>query len=118
MVADPTGRHVEVADGGQVVALADVTSPQERGVVRAELHALSGQLPTGTRARLVDAVLDVAEARDGNKLEATIPLGDVESLDRLRECCDDVHVRAAGASCLVDAALPNGTGEHPGPGTT
>lgn len=115
MAAHPIGRHVEIAQDGQVVALADVTSLAERGVVRAELHARAGQLPVGTRARLVDAVLDVAEAGDGSKLEATIPLGDVESLDRLRECCADVHARPAGASCLVDAALPGETGGHGAP---
>jgi hypothetical protein len=112
MAADPIGGLVEVAEDGEVVALADVTSLEGKGVVRAELHARAGQLPVGTRARLVDAVLDLAEARDGNRLEATIPLGDVESLDRLRECCDDVHARPAGASCLVDAALPSETAKQ------
>ena len=46
------------------------------------------------------------QTQDSNRLEATLPLGDAESLDRLRERCDDVQVRPAGASCLVDAALP------------
>jgi len=117
MAAELTGRHIEVAEDGEVVALADVTSVEEQGVIRAELHARAGQLPVGTRARLVDAVLDIAEARDGNRLEATIPLGDVESLDRLRECCDDVRARPAGASCLVDAALPGETTQQSPPGS-
>jgi hypothetical protein len=106
MAAEPTGRDVEVAAGGEVVALAHVQAIEGRGVVRAALHAQSGHLPSGTRSRLVDAVLDLPETRESSRLEATVPLGDAESLDRLRERCDEVQTRPAGASCLVDAALP------------
>jgi len=106
VAAEFNGRRVQVAAGGDVVALADIQSLTEQGVVRAELHARSGHVPAGTRTRLVDAVLDSAETREGSRLEATLPLGDAESLDRLRERCSEVHARAAGASCLVDAELP------------
>lgn len=98
-------RHVELAEDGQVLAAADVESLDVPGVVRASLHAESGHLPAGTRARLVDAVLDLPETIRGTRLEATVPLGDAESLDRLRTRCDDVETRPAGASCLVDASL-------------
>jgi hypothetical protein len=115
MAAERNGLHVELAENGEVVtlaengevvALADVEPLEDQGVVRASLHAQSGHLPTGTRSRLVDAVLDLPETRESNRLEATLPLGDAESLDRLRERCDEVQTRPAGASCLVDAALP------------
>jgi uncharacterized phage protein gp47/JayE len=96
--AQQDGRHVEVAEHGEVMAVADVEPTDDRGVVRASLHAQAGHLPTGTRTRLVDGVLDLPQAKDSNRLEATIPLGDAESLDRLRERCDDVHTRPAGAS--------------------
>jgi phage shock protein A len=36
---------------------------------------------------------------------ATMPLGDTEMLDRVRERCDDVEARAAGATKLVEARL-------------
>ncbi len=114
MTVDPIGLHVEVAQDGHVVALADVTALTAEGVVRAELHACSGHVPTGTRTRLVDAVLDSPGTRGSNRLEATLPLGDVEALDRLRERCDDVQARPAGASCLVDAALPRATDREAG----
>jgi hypothetical protein len=100
------GRQVEVAEDGEVVAVADVEPTDDQGVIRASLHVRAGHLPTGTRTRLVDGVLDLPQTTDSNRLEATIPLGDGESLDRLRERCDEVLVRPAGASCLVDAALP------------
>ena len=100
------GRQVEVTEHGEVVAVADVEPTDDQGVIRASLQAQAGHLPTGTRTRLVDGVLDLPQTTHSNRLEATIPLGDAESLDRLRERCDDVQVRPAGASCLVDAALP------------
>ena len=56
-------------------------------VVRASLHAEAGHLPVGIRARLVDAVLDQEETRAGRRLEATVPLGDIEALERLRARC-------------------------------
>jgi uncharacterized phage protein gp47/JayE len=99
-------RQVEVAEHGEVVAVADVEPTNDQGVVRASMHAEAGHLPAGTRTRLVDGVLDLPQTKDSSRLEATLPLGDAESLDRLRERCDEVQTRPAGASCLVDAALP------------
>jgi hypothetical protein len=104
--AEQNSRQVEVAEHGEVVAVADIEPTDDQGVVRASLHAQAGHLPTGARARLVDAVLDLPQTQESNRLEATLPLGDAESLGRLRERCDEVQARPAGASCLVDAALP------------
>jgi hypothetical protein len=105
MPAEQHGRQVKVVEDGEVVAVADVEPADDQGVVRAVLHAQAGHLPTGTRTRLVDAVLDLPQTNASSRLEATLPLGDAESLDRLRERCDEVQTRPAGASCLVDAAL-------------
>lgn len=107
MAAEQTSRHVELADDGHVVAVADVEPLDDPRVVRAALHLEAGHLPVGTRARLVDVVLDLPEIRRCRKLEATLPLGDAESLDRLRARCEEVSIRPAGASCLVDAELPH-----------
>jgi hypothetical protein len=106
MSVERNGRQVRVAEQGEVVAVADVEPTDDQGVIRASLHAQAGHLPAGTRTRLVDGVLDLPQMKDSNRLEATIPLGDAESLGRLRERCDEVQTRPAGASCLVDAALP------------
>jgi len=47
-----------------------------------------------------------------------VPLGDAESLERLRERTDDAVTRPAGSTALVDADLPDGgdakTGQEPG----
>jgi hypothetical protein len=72
------------------------------------MHVESGHLPGGTRTRLVDAVLKHPRVDEADRLLATMPLGDTEMLDRVRERCDDVEPRAAGATKLVNARLEHG----------
>ena len=100
-------RRVEIKDGDQTVAAAEV-SQRGGGTARASLHAASGHVPPGSRADLVDAVVDLPEVQASSRLEATIPLGDGESLDRLRERTEETTSRAAGSTALVDASLPGG----------
>jgi hypothetical protein len=67
--------------------------------------------------------VDLPEVQASGRLEATIPLGDSETLDRLRERAEDTTTRPAGSTALVDASLPgdedrrneNHAGQ-PGPG--
>ncbi len=106
MSRDEGHTHVEVDVDGRVVASADVEEQDERGVVRASLQVEPGHQPTGSRTRLVDAVLDLPEVHDRERLEATLPIGDGEILERLRQRSEDMQIRPAGATCLVDANLP------------
>ena len=71
-------RRVEIKDGDQTVAAAEV-SQHDGGTARASLHASSGHVPPGRRADLVDAVVDLPEVQASSRLEATIPLGDGET---------------------------------------
>ena len=98
--------HLDITIGGHAVATADVEQGPESGVVRAAVHVESGHQPPGTRARLVDAILDLPEVRTQQRLEVSLPIGESETLQRLRERCDRVRTRPAGATCLVDAELP------------
>jgi hypothetical protein len=107
MTGTGTPRHVEVKEGDQTVAAAEVTtSGQARGTVRASLHAPSGHIAPGSRASLVDAVMDLPEVQASKRLEATIPLGDGESLERLRERTEDIATWPAGSTVLLDANIP------------
>ena len=92
-------------ENGRPVAAADIEAVGP-DVVRASLHVEPGHLPRDARERLVDAVLDDPEVKSRQQLEVSLPLGDTEILDRVRERCDSADSRAAGASCLVDADLP------------
>jgi len=117
MTSDDKSRRVEVKDGDQPVAAAVVEEHAE-GTVRTSLLPSSGPTPPGSRASLVDAVMDTPEVQASSRLEATVPLGDAESLERLRERTDDAVTRPAGSTALVDADLPDGgdakTGQEPG----
>ena len=106
MNRDESHTHVEVDVDGRVVATADVEEHDERGVVRASLRVVPGHQPTGSQTRLVDAVLDLPEVHDQQRLEATLPIGDCEILERLGERSEDMQTRPAGATYLVDADLP------------
>jgi hypothetical protein len=115
-MTDPdTSRRVEIKDGDQTVAAAEVRTSQEAdGTAQASLHAASGHIAPGSRARLVDAVMDLPEVAQSARLKAAVPLGDTESLWRLRERTDDTVTRAAGATALVDATIPPDEGPESG----
>ncbi len=109
MSSPDKSRHVEVKDGDQTVAAAEVTTLEHaEGTVRTSLLPSSGHTPPGSRASLVDAVMDLPEVQASSRLEATVPLGDAESLERLRERTEDTVTRPAGSTALVDADIPPG----------
>jgi hypothetical protein len=100
-------RHVEIRDGDRTVAAAEVTTAAgPEGTARTSLRAAAGHLAPGRRADLVDTVMDLPEVRASQRLEATIPLGDSEFLQRLRERTTDAVIRPAGSTALLDAAIP------------
>ena len=79
-------QHVVVSEDDRTVAAAEVTiSGGSGGTARASLRAESGHITPGRRASLVDAVLDLPGVRACARLQAVLPLGDCESLQRLRE---------------------------------
>ena len=107
-------RHVEISDNHGAVASADVTITQRTvRTARASLRTAPGHLAPGSRARLVDAVLDLPELHNGGRLEAAFPLGDSETLHRLRQRCTDVTTRPAGSTVLLEATI--GPGHTPRP---
>ena len=112
-------RRVEVKDNDQTVAAAEVTPLDDlEGTVRTSFLPSSGPSPQGSRTSLVDAVMDLPEVQDRSRLEATVPLGDAESLIRLRERTDETVTRPAGSTALVDGDIPHasdtGSSQEPG----
>jgi hypothetical protein len=100
-------RRVEVRDDNRTVAAAEVAASGEAGgTARASLHAESGHVPPGKRTDLVDAVMDLPEVQASARLEAAVPIGDGESLERLRQRTEDTATRPAGSTALVDAVIP------------
>jgi hypothetical protein len=108
-MTDPeASRHIEVKDHNDqtaAVAAVSVDSGPE-GTVRASVYAKGEHVRPGDRAHLVDQVMDLPEVQAADRLEATVPFGDAESVERLRERTNDAELRAAGASTLLDANVP------------
>jgi hypothetical protein len=106
-------RHVQISDDHGAVASADVTITQQTvRTARASLRAAAGHLAPGSRARLVDAVLDLPELHNGGRLEAAFPLGDSETLCRrpARILSDALVILNAGRLARVarhERALPS-----------
>ena len=96
---------IQIMADGRTLATAEVHPTNAPGVVHSDLHVESGHLPMGTRTRLVDAVLEHPDVDHAERLLATMPLGDTEMLDRVRERCNDVAAHAAGATKIVEARI-------------
>ena len=108
MTPPDTPRHIEIRDGDQMVAAAEVTTAAgPEGTARTSLRAAPGHLAPGWRANLVDTVMDLPEVQASERLEATVPLGDGELLERLRERTTDAVTRPAGSTVLLDATIPS-----------
>ena len=108
MTSEQHHRHIDVTDGARPVASADVTTNAEpAGTARVSVRSSSGHIAPGSRERLVDEVLDLPEVAASARMEASMPLGDHESLGRFRERLDEVSTRPAGSSALLDAKLPD-----------
>lgn len=97
------GLQVLVEDDGHPVASADVRD--EGPVVQLRFDVDHGHLPVQVRPLLVDAAFDLPVLKEARPVQATVPLGDAELLAGLRRHCAHVDTRAAGATCLVDAAV-------------
>ena len=82
-----------------------VTAVHQQDIVEVVVHAQSGHLAPGVRRDAIDTLLDAPAAAGKERLSATIPLGDAESLLELTARCDEITVRAAGVSAIVDGRL-------------
>lgn len=106
MTNPDTPRHVEVRADDRTVAAEVAASGDAGETARTSLHAESGHVPPGRRADLVDAVMDLPEVRASARLQAAVPIGDSESLERLRERTEEMVTRPAGSTALVEAVIP------------
>ena len=118
---DHDRQTIEIEEDGRTLASATIEGTDRPGVVHTDLHVESGPLPPDTRSHLVDAVLEHPDVHAADHLVATMPTGDTEMLDRVRERCEDVEAHSAGATKIVDARLAASDGpaaERPSSGAT
>ncbi len=91
-------------DDGQPLGVARIDLV-DADTARASLHVVPGHLPVGTRTRLVDAVFDDPGVRSRRRVQLTLPVGDTEILDRVRQRGVVGGFRAAGSTCLLEVEL-------------
>lgn len=97
----PEDRHITIAAEGDVLAEASVSTPDDDGEVRVAVHVAPGQLPAGARQRMADAIHDTLTENNAERVTATVPLGDAELVDGIREHLDHAELRAAGATSII-----------------
>jgi ribulose-5-phosphate 4-epimerase/fuculose-1-phosphate aldolase len=95
-------KQISVEEGGRVLAEATVSVADENGQASAQVHVASGHLPVGTRQKVADAVHEAVVAEHTQRLTATVPLGDAELVEGIRSHLDDVQLRAAGATSILE----------------
>ena len=105
MTRVPDPHEVQIEVDGRLAAVAEVSATDDPIVVRSAMHIEPGHLPPGTRSALIDAVLDDPQVCAASHLSASMPAGDAELLDRIRERADSVEARRAGATNTVEADL-------------
>ena len=108
-------RRVEIKDDDdRTAAVAEVTTASgPEGTVRASMYPKNEHVRPGDRAALVDEVMGLPEVKASNRMEATVPYGDAESVERLKERTRDATLRAAGGTTLLDANVPPDDGSRP-----
>jgi hypothetical protein len=101
--AEPERVFVRVATVTGQAALAMV---DDRGsVVRISLSVAAGHQPPGVRQVLLESVFALPPVRPSRRVQVSAPLGDAQLIDELHNRLDDVHARAAGATCLLNGVV-------------
>jgi hypothetical protein len=98
-------RHVSIAAGGDVLAEATISTPDDNGEVRVAVAMASGHLPAGARQRMADAIHETVINDHADRLTASVPLGDAELVDGIRQHLDDPELRAAGATSIIEGDI-------------
>jgi hypothetical protein len=73
-----------------------------------QVHVAPGHLPVGPRQKVADAVHEAVTEGHARHLTATVPCGDAELVEGIRQHLDDVELRAAGATCIIEGDIKSG----------
>jgi hypothetical protein len=98
-------RHVSIRAHGETLAEATISNGEEEAEVRVAVHVASGHLPAGARQRLTEAIHEAVVEDHAERLTATVPLGDAELVEGLRDHLSDVELRAAGSTSIIEGGV-------------
>jgi hypothetical protein len=97
-------QHIMIEHNGHLLAEAVIQAHPD--LVDAHLRVEAGLLPPSARSQLIDAVLDLPDVPPGTRLEMTLPTGDAEMLEQIRNRCHDINTRVAGVRCRLQTTFP------------
>lgn len=101
----PEDKQISVEENGEVLAQATISPPDENHAARAEVTVAPGHLPVGTRQKMADAVYEAVCDDHAGHLTATVPKGDAELVEGIRDHLSDVELRAAGATSIIEGDI-------------
>jgi hypothetical protein len=91
------------------VAKATIQVEDDGRHATAAVPGQSGPRERGKQSQVVDEVLDDPRVQHGEHVTVTVPMGDVEALDRVRERLDVTSTRPAGSTVIVEAETSDPT---------
>lgn len=99
----PIPSHVERLQRADGHVRGSVEIHPDDRLMRIVLEVDHEHLAPGAREELVEAIFELPDVTYCDVVEAVVPLGDVDLMSSLQAHLRDVRVRAAGATCLIDA---------------
>lgn len=101
-------KQISLENDGQVVAQATVSVSEDTHDAWAQVNVAAGHVPPGTRRKMADAVHEAVVEDQAQHLTATVPLGDAELVQGLREHLEYAQLRAAGATSIIEGQVKPG----------
>lgn len=98
-------RHVSIDAHGETLAEATISLPEGDGEAHVEVDTGSGHLPAGARQRLADAVHDVVTEAQADHVRASVPMGDAELVEGVRQHLSDVELRAEESTSIIEGSV-------------
>jgi hypothetical protein len=101
--ADASAKRIQITVGRDVVAVAEVV--RDGAEARLCFRESVARLPVRDRARLVDAVFELPAVEPGMRVDAVLPVREVDVLSHVLVHCANAHTHAAGVTCVVEATV-------------
>ena len=96
-------KQITVEQDGQVLSQATVSSKDNNKEVRAQVHVASGHLPAGTHRKMAEALHKAVTKDNAEHLTVSVPRGGAELVEGIRDHLNEVEIRSAGSTGVVQA---------------
>lgn len=94
-------RHISIEADGQVLSQATISPGDQHNEARAQVHVASGHLPPGTHQQMAEAIHDAVSQDNAEHLTASVPRGEAELVEGIRDHLTEVQMRSAGSTSII-----------------